>query len=219
MADFSPVAGANSPCDGRCGKDDASWSTCRDATDGDLASNGSGGLLMDSTSNHNGSIYSITRVFINFDTSSIADGDNVTAATLTMIPAILNDGDNDGDDFIVVVGLTPSTTADVANADYDQTGTTELSDRVDLGSMTADVSVVFTLNASGRAAINKTGITSLALREGHDLLNNTIASSASNSVDWYSTDYSSGVNKPVLSVTAVTPSGVVYTRMLTGFGY
>lgn len=121
--------------------------------------------------------YNIFRLGYTFDTSSIPDTDTISAATFSGFVKDIFDSDNDGDDWINIVGpFTPANPAAYAAADYDQFGAvsnpTEYSTRKDLSTdFTDETYADFALNAGGIAVISKTGNTLLGVREGHDAIN------------------------------------------------
>jgi hypothetical protein len=149
-------------------------------------------------------LYRVFRGFFPIDTSGLPDGDAISAATLYLYPTIKTNTDDDGNDFTVVVG--PTTQADptqLAAADFEECGPvdapTELSNRIDLGDITAGVGYVgWVLNASGLAAISKTGYTLLGFRAGHDILDDPPA--GNNRLVCSSSEDATGTQDPYLEV-------------------
>lgn len=149
--------------------DDSTWDASHDATAGDSVDTGFFYIGV----NHAGSTKRIMRGFFSFDTSSIPDNATIISASLRIYIIAVGDSDNDGDDWINVVG--PTTQADptaIVTADFDQCGSidnpTEGSTRKDLSSLSADTYLTFDLNATGLTWVSKTGYTLLGMREGHD---------------------------------------------------
>jgi hypothetical protein len=78
---------------------------------------------------------------------------------------------------------------------------------------------VFTLNASGIAAIAKgSGLTKLGLKDGHDIENVSIGVGVQSGSDFRSADYTGTANDPVLSVTyTLTSSTPAKPRTISVF--
>jgi len=130
--------------------------------------------------------YEIRRGFFVFDTSSIPDNASIQSASLKVYVSGKANGDNDGEDFFVAVPTTQASTVSLSLEDYDQAGAVsnpqELSGRVDLGIIVTGVYNAWSLNAAGLSAIDKGGMTKIGLREGHDVLNHTIAAGKTNKI-------------------------------------
>ena len=155
------------------------WDTARHAATGGvdhtspLRSNwaGSGMLGAGSTS---GAV-SILRGFLAFDTSAIPDNAVITSATVRLFVTGKRNDLNDGKDFLAVVQGFQASPSSLTGADYAKAGNAitspiEGSSRVDITGIATGGYVSFNLNASGLQWISKTGFTQLAVREGHDLL-------------------------------------------------
>ncbi len=164
-------------------------------------------------------IAEIIRIFVPFDTSTIPSGSTITAATLDIFAKSKSDSDNDGNDFITVVQGSQATHTTLAGSDYNNVGTTEGIDsgeRKDITSITTSAHLVFTLNSTGYGFIAKsgqtsvcsatTGITCLALREGHDFLNDRPADNTTDYLIAASADTAGTTQDPLLSVTYVAGS-------------
>lgn len=144
------------------------WSTVRLATAGTIDSsfNGTAGSgPLDSL--NNGTTYGINRVFLSFDTSVIGSSAIVTSATLTAF--LENAGDVDA-----TFNLFGGTQAlPITNGDYDSFLNTLLATPVNLSTINPPPGgTIIDLNASGLAAINRTGITKFCIRGGLDYGNN-----------------------------------------------
>ena len=105
-----------------------------------------------------------------FDTSAIPDTDNVDSATFSLV----GQGDKAlamGIATAVVRASTPASNTALVNADYNQYGSTALSNDFTLSGWvaTGDVYNDFTINATGLATISKTGITKWAATAVQDL--------------------------------------------------
>ncbi len=162
-----------------------------------------------------GTLIIIERAFIPFDTSAIPGGSTVSSSSLTMTQlGTGGDADNDGDDFFTVLQTTQPSTSALTTSDYNDVGATssptEGSDRLDLSTNAASKVWFFTLNSTGRGWIatngtpstcgGGTGITCLGMREGHDIVNSSIANGAFNYVDFSSSETALLANKPTLTV-------------------
>ena len=148
----------------------------------------------------NGTNYFIERGFLVFDTSSLGSGAVITAATLTLTgAAILLNGSE-----LEVINAYGSTGGDtVSGSDFPNVGTTAFSTGKAITSLASSGNFTWTLNASGIAAINKTGKTKLSVREAtYDVANATPIDTSY----W-------GFNTPVLNVTYSTPT--TYTQNIT----
>ncbi len=197
---YDPPAG-----DGMIDSSNASWDTCHDATSGGWA--GPSYEQIEIQTSHFGSYYYISRGFLPIDTSGITDGDTVTAAVLYAYGVEIANTDNDGDDWINVVGQTtqPSTST-LTTADIELCGAvddpTEGATRIDLGSLSTSAYNQFTFNATGRGWVNKTGITMIGLREGHDCIDDSCQTSTSDKFTIYASEQSGTATDPYLDVTA-----------------
>ena len=80
----------------------SSWATIHDALTGNSFSfTGTQGAIAQSYENASGSSwYNIRRGFLPFDTSSIPVGSTINSATVSVYAVIVNDPDNDGDDWV-----------------------------------------------------------------------------------------------------------------------
>ena len=150
--------------------------------------------------------YYIHRAFFPFNTTSIPDNATITSADLYFWSRTTVNEDNDGDDFIVVVGnTTQNSTSTLITADFDTCGAvsnpTEMSDRIDIGNINTGATVnIFTLDTDGKNAINIQGVTMFGIREGHDVLNLTIGTDFSNNVYIYTSE-EANISVPYLNIT------------------
>jgi len=166
-------------CDGVSTAWNTDWATTHALTAG-TSSNASGATIQAGYS----SAPLLSRGFILFDTSvagiqgvGLIGSATVRLKSYSPSPTTVDNSDNDGNDYIVIVASTPASNTDIVDADFDQCGAitnpTALSDTIDLGTLTPTAYSTWTLNATGLAAISQTGITKLGFREGHDALNDT----------------------------------------------
>jgi len=145
----------------------------------------------------------ILRGFAPINTSGLDDSASISSAKFCAKVTLVRDQDNDGYDYLVLVESKQSSFTNLIAGDFDQCGDainnpSELSNRIDFGTMSAGSWTCWDLNAAGLANISKTGITPLAIREGHDVENSPIDPSLSNRL--YLSSYESG-DAPYLNVT------------------
>lgn len=190
--------------DGEINHNDATavWSTVRDAaTATEVFDTINDNIPADNSPScrENGS-YDIFRTAFTFDTSSIGT-DDIDSAVFSVYPSNKLDGDNDGDDYIGVVSFSPADEGAYATGDYDAFGTTEYASGIDIGSITTGAYNDWTFNATGEAAINKSGYTNLGQREGHDIIDSPIADSTNNRITTTFSDTAGTTQDPKLVVT------------------
>lgn len=162
--------------------------------------------------------HSMYRSVLLFDTSSIPDGATITSASLFL----LRNGavHNDLNQSLYVTSVNPAANTSLAVTDYANFGTTKYNDGISLDSFTSVlVHTEVPLNATGIAAISKTGITKFGLRLGADIDNiePSWSSEASSSLGVKSADFSGQSSWPYLSVTyesndlpvSVDPMGLI----------
>lgn len=196
---------SNASGDGEVWVSGASWSAAHDATSGTAEVNTTPSAVYSEPGTFMG------RVFLPFDTSTIPDNATITSATLRVYVTVVNDNDNDGNDFIRLVESTQASETLIAGADFDAVGTTALATDIDIGTVSTNTFLDFTLNSTGLALINTSGFTKLALREGHDVLNDPIATG----ITGISIHPSDGVNKPQLIVNYDLPPPTATGAWLT----
>jgi len=194
--------------DGYVSNSSTSWDSAHDSLTGVADYTGDFGDVYANYATVPSTSFLIDRAFFPVLTSGIDDGASITAALLYLfVPDgfVLN-GDNDGDDWVNVVGETSqANTASLTAEDFDQCGAvdnpTEGATRVDLGSISTSAYNSWTLNATGRGWISKTGITKLGLREGHDCIDSPIAVNTDNAMGFSTSEDTSGTQDPYLDVT------------------
>lgn len=113
-----------------------------------------------------------------YDTSALGAGATVSAAVhSTWIGGngkIDNlSGQASANSVMVLVASTPATNTDLVSGDYAQTGSTDFGRSAKQDSVSSVAYNDITVNASGIAAISKTGVTKYALRVGWDFDNTT----------------------------------------------
>ena len=184
----------------------ATWSTVRDGPTGAVADDS--GVDPTARTDHDGSFFGIYRTFLLFDTSAIDDAETIDTATVVLYVTAKTNGDNDGNDYIAVVTSTPASNTALATADYDQCGTTEQSDQLDITNISTSAANTWTLNPTGEGNVSKTGITKFCIREGHDIQNDPIAVSTINRISIASADTLGTTQDPALTVVSSSASAV-----------
>lgn len=114
----------------------------------------------------------LERVIILFDTSAIPDGATITSAILYLYGAVGKDNGLGLSPTYNIYASAPASNTALVPGDYDSLGTTPFCDTpityANWNEHATDDSLAentFTLNAAGLAAISKTGITKLGVRE------------------------------------------------------
>lgn len=181
--------------------------------------------------------FSIMRLFLPFDTSSISASATVSAATLNVYVTAKVNTDNDGTDYIGVIRTSQATHTTLANGDYDNAGAvdnpTQGASNVDIGSISASAYQTFTLDSTGLGWIAKNGeasqcsatngVSCFGLREGHDITDVAIvtpsnpdlcdSSSSRNSITISTSEETGTSQDPYLSVTYTLPATAVQTKL------
>jgi len=157
----------------------------------------------------NAGSYEIERGFETFDTSLVGDGDTITGVTLKVrIEGVAGSS--------VSFNVFNSTHTDtIVDGDYDLGGTTAYASAVSIADITVGQDVTFTFNATGIAAINKTGYTKFCIRQ----VENDVANSAPGSgvVRFWYTNGSGSSNKPILTVTISSIQNLVMAATTATF--
>lgn len=170
--------------------------------------------VCDSTSYH---------AFLPFDTSSIPPLATITAGSLNVhITSTTTINGADGFDYITVMQTTQTTHTALDTDDHLQFGVTEAiatGDRKTIGNIAINSYLSFTLNATGRGFIKKsgqssacsatTGITCLGLIEGHEVTGGTPPSQSTNQIGFYDSVQTGTSQDPYLSVTYLAPASSV----------
>jgi hypothetical protein len=222
---FSPDADPEtSTFDGRVASYGAftTWAGAHDATSGTVSITGDTNTIVTTTAQEASGKYYIIRSILLFNTGpTVPAGATITSATLSLVPDTIFDGDPSGaQSYAAVVGSSnPASNTAISVNDYPNCGSTTMSNQIDLGSLTVGTAKVFTLNASGIAAIAKgSGLTKLGLKDGHDIENVSIGVGVQSGSDFRSADYTGTANDPVLSVTyTLTSSTPAKPRTISVF--
>jgi hypothetical protein len=166
------------------------------------------------------------RTFLPFDTSAIPSNSSVSAATLYIYVLSKQNGDDDGSDYITVSTSTQTSSSALEVADFNTVGRTEGIDsgaRLDITSITTGAYNSFALNSTGIGWITfngqtstcgtNSGVTCLALLEGHDISGGGgLADDQANSITIYMSEQTGTSQDPYLSVTYTAPAASVVAR-------
>lgn len=153
------------------------WTTARNATDvgahpDSVVNDNATNIVLRAMNDSGYGKCEMGRLFMLFDTSTLGAAATISAAVIT----ITSDGKNvvDTGNYGVIVSSTPASNTLLASGDWDQVGSTELSNQLSFNSWgAAGATHDLTLNAGGIAAIAKTGISKFAIRSGYDINNTT----------------------------------------------
>ncbi len=171
------------------------------------------------TSTTSNQFSSVNRPIWTFDTSSIGGTSTVT----TVVLSIFIDGKQDsiGQDDMHIVSATPGTNNDLIDSDYGQVGSTSFASVTYAGAV-AGAFVDLTLNASGIANINKSGISAFGAKGGWDFNASFTGSWVSNSESrllGYYADEAGTTRDPKAVITYTTGGGVDSSSLnLLGIG-
>jgi hypothetical protein len=159
-----------------------------------------------------------------FDTSSIPDTDIISAGTLSLRGNSKSDGVSITPD-LNIYASTPASNTAIANADYNQTGgssPTAFSTAVTYAGFSTSGYTDFALNASGLAAISKTGVSKFSARNAnYDAANSAPTNPGAATVSilqGYFADQSGTTSDPKLVVTHAAPAVGHINLTLLGVG-
>lgn len=155
--------------------------------------------------------FTIRRFFAGFDTSSIGS-DGIDDGTFSA--HVQSEGKSDDSLSLAIVSATLASNTALASGDYDGYGTTHLSSDVD---PTTGAYNDLTLNASGEAHINKSGVTNFALMYAPDV-DDAGLPSGRNYVDVYASELSGTTTDPKLVVNHSGGGGGAPTNNAVFFG-
>lgn len=181
---FYPSPGTGGPTvDGYIGGEHvSSWSTVRGLATGNSGiSDSAASLVGFNQGEWTGAKYIIRRQYFLFDTSSIST-DNIDSSIFSVYSnATGDDTEATYPADIAIVSSNPASNTSLIFADFDQIGSTKLSDTVqDLGTYNSSAAYFdFALNAVGISNINKTGISKFGIRPNNDFSDSTIPTARS----------------------------------------
>lgn len=196
----------------------STWATVHDAGSGTASNDVTtlGSVASQEVSGQT-NMWSIRRAYFLFNTSALTAGATISAAVFSLVGELgsLGNGDPDAQAYVNVYSSNPASNTALGAGDYSLVGTTAFSTQIGLSSFVIDNSTYnnFTLNASGLAAVSKTGVSKFSVREGHDAENLAIGANLQNTVGWYMADQAGTSQDPKLVVTYVAP--VAYTKSTT----
>jgi hypothetical protein len=166
----------------------------------------------------------LTRSHFGFDTSAIPDTETISAATASFFGSTKANAGNWGDsDFgLSLVAHTPASNTTLQAADYNTAtyGTTKFASDISYTNASTVAYNDMAMNASGIAAISKTGVTSLGGRNPADIaasLTHTGSSGQSNIIVIFA-DTALTTTDPKLVVTSAVASTTVTKGTLKSFG-
>lgn len=214
------AGGGNTTCDGYAGPSyvtSQTFSSIRAATAtyADAATTVAyAGLQASSTADQFNCLY---RGYVSFATSALGAAAIISSAVVSLwgLAFFANLGANALD----VVQSTQASANAVVTGDFSRVGSTSFGS-IASGSFATGQYNAISLNASGIAAIAKTGVTEFAFLLDWDVaaaFGGLWASSAVTQFGWYAADYSSGVDAPKLVVTYTAPT-LAMRRELSGLG-
>jgi hypothetical protein len=192
---------------------DAAWATIR-ADAGDQSTDTSTRIEAKIRVNGAGTQWTLfARATHLYDTSSLPDGDLIVSATQDFKVGAVLDNLVEAQSMSLVASAPASNTA-VVNGDYARLGSTKFATDIPIASMTANASTnhSFTLNASGLAAIDATGITKLGYRIASDADNSepTVTADKGGQVEIASAEEADpGDTRPSLIVTHISITAAI----------
>lgn len=181
-----------------------SWATFRGQTDRIRTDSGTSmyNYISSDTGTNNWRQY-IENIIL-FDTAIIPDTDVISVATLSLHGAGSTFSGLGIDIDIGVYSSNPASDTGITQGDRANNGTTLFSDTIARTSWNTGDYNVLTLNATGRAAVNKTGITKLSTGNNNYFKTDNEPSWSSNTTDGfdiYTADRSGTADDPKLTVT------------------
>jgi hypothetical protein len=145
-----------------------------------------------------GYAYTLNRTFTLFDTAAIDDGDTISSAVVSIYVGSDFAGGNVTIQSSNISSKTAVTTGDWSSMTVNSP--TEFITRVNISALTNNAYNDFTLNASGIAAVSKTGITELCWRDGASDVDNVAPTDNSIYFDARFADYAGTASDPYLLV-------------------
>lgn len=161
--------------------------------------------------------FSISRMFLPLDLSGEPKGVRLNASIMKLHVKSKINTDNDGDDFIVIVGLTTqNSNTTLITADFDQCGAvdsvTEYSDRVDLSNISISATNQWEINSAGLTKIEEAfqnqGFILFGARTGHDVVDNPPAGNTTTAITVSASEDTTASKRPLLNIQGVYPQGV-----------
>lgn len=181
---------------------DSTLATIRGVATGSAVSDGTlifAGIKASGTSNQFAELY---RCYFLFDSSALPDTDEISSAVVNLKRSTNATLNALGDTEMDIVASTPAANTDLISNDYAAVGSTVFAS-VNTSTITAEAYYDWTLNASGIAAVSKTGVSKFALRIDWDTDNSFTGS------------WSSGAYTGIYPTAAETNSGTTSDPKLT----
>lgn len=156
-----------------------------------------------------GGTYYVGRSFYPFDTSSLPNSAEISAAVFSAFKDNTNTVRNDDSDSVSLIQTSQASATTLSTADFDAVGTTKGASDIALSSVTENAYNNFTLNATGLSWIQVAGATLLGLRMAKDIGNNTPTGNndGGNNAGFTYSDRSGTNEDPKLVITYTVPSG------------
>ena len=182
-----------------------SWATIHNAVNGTASLTSSMYVYLYAYGAQSDTWSNLARAGVEWDTSSIGAGSNITSAEVDLYVksgqfvdnANLNQGIN-------LVSFSPAGETYVI-ADYSAFGSTDYATDIDMGSLSTDAYNTWTLNASGLSGITVDGDTKFGVRFTSDI-DNIEPTWVANAYSKCYFDRAEDTNKPILNVTYTLPS-------------
>lgn len=189
----------------------STWASAHAATNGEVATDDGVDLIAGTSS-----VFYILRSFILFDTSSLTSGATISAGVVSLYAKTNNNLDNDANAWTNIYQSNPASNTSLSLADFDQCGDavtnpTKGASDVALSGQSINNYIDHTLTATGRGWIDKTGVTKLGIREGHDAVDDAPNITGSQEQDMYyaSADTANTTSDPKLTVTYTVVSFIL----------
>lgn len=204
--------------DGYTENNNLNYANGRNAASGTAATAGGTQMLWGQQFHVGSSNYFFWRSHATWDTSSLPDTDEISAAVLSLFGTTKED----------TVGTTPSaqivsnsqaSDTSLASGDYDQLGTTVFS-TISYAAFSTVAYNDFTLDANGIAQISKTGFSKFGMRTNKDV-SATPPSNSGNNLErlWsYAADQAGTTNDPKLVITHAAPAASANCFLLLDIG-
>jgi len=197
----------------------ASWATFHDASSG---TGMEGGTKVNPITlvrmRTTGNMEFMARSMLTFDTSAIPDGDDIDSAVLSIHGDTSSKWTQETTGWVNELAIVEFTGVNVnfTTADYDNFATTKLATNIAISAWDINGYNDFTLNASGLANINKTGISKFGMVQENDRANSAPTNNGTDQLSgarWYAADQTGTADDPKLVV--VHSSSTAYTQELT----
>lgn len=201
--------------------DNASWASARSDA-GDEASDTDASIFMQGEST--GGLFYIGRMVFLFDTSSIGDTDTIDSGVFSLkhdSASGSNTTETTNPANLALVSSAPASNTSLSASDYASAnwGTTQFATALAISTFSGGGSVYheWTLNADGKNAVSKTGVTKYGIRPGNDFSDSTPPSARSYSF-MYMADESGTTSDPKLVITHTAVAGLSGSLSLLGVG-